>query len=478
MQPNDLHLRWQKPPPDLPIIQRKKEAAEMSAPEQPVSVPLIDFDPGFFKSIANMRDNILLAIPAQALESPIFSGRTVMRWHMIMEPAAIRRVLLDAVDDYPKSNVTKTLLSPAIGDSLFIAEGAHWRWQRRATAPAFAYRSVTALGPVMSRAAEQACARITAAGPRAVDLTEEMVTATFDVIADVTFSGDDMMDRAAVHDAIDGYITQAGRVSMLDLLGAPPCVPRPGRRDAMKQLEVTKTAADAAIERRKARGTCDVPDLLDLLLSAEDPKTGRTMTTSELRDNLLTFIVAGHETTAQTIAWALYLMGHDPDVQDRARTEAQAALQGRAAGADDLPSLPYVRQIIDETLRLYPAGGLLSRTAMADDTLCGTKIKKGDTVMIPVYALGRHRDLWDAPDEFRPERFKDRKAIDRYAYLPFGDGPRVCIGASFALQEAVIILATLLSRFRFSAVKGHTPDPKMLITLRPEGGVWMTAEPV
>ena len=120
----------------------------------------------------------------------------------------------------------------------------------------------------------------------------------------------------------------------------------------------------------------------------------------------------------------------------------------------------------------------MSRTARADDTLCGTKIKKGDTIMIPVYALGRHRDLWEEPDAFRPERFKDRKAIDRYAYLPFGDGPRVCIGASFALQEAVIVLATLLSRFRFSAVKGRTPDPKMLITLRPDGGVWMTAEPV
>ena len=426
--------------------------------------------------MSNLRDNILLAIPAQALEQPIVSGRTLMRWHMIMEPAAIKRVLLDALDDYPKSNVTKALLSPAIGDSLFIAEAAHWRWQRRATAPAFAHRSVTAMGPVMSNAAEQACVRIATAGPKAINLAEEMVTTTFDVIADVTFSGDDMMDRAAVHNAIDGYITQAGRVSMLDLLGAPPWVPRPGRSEAMRQLEATKITADTAIERRQARGASGVPDLLDLLLSAEDPKSGHTMTTSELRDNLLTFIVAGHETTAQTLAWALYLMGHDTEAQERARAEAQAALGGRVAGADDLASLPYIRQIIDETLRLYPAGGLLSRTARADDTLCGTRISKGDTVMIPVYALGRHRDLWEAPDEFRPERFKDRKAIDRYAYLPFGDGPRICIGASFALQEAVIILATLLSRFRFRAVKGRTPDPKMLVTLRPEGGVWMTAE--
>lgn len=451
----------------------------MSAPVLPVRVPLLDTDPGILKTMTNMRDNLLLAIPAQTLEQQIYSGSTMsLGWHMIMEPAAIKRVLLDAVDDYPKSRVTKTLLSPAIGDSLFIAEGAHWRWQRRATAPAFAHRSVAALGPVMSAAAERACTRITSAGSRAIDLAEEMVTATFDVIADVTFSGDDMMDRAAVHDAIDGYITKAGRVSVLDILGAPAWVPRPGRGDAMRKLEATKVIADAAIERRQARGACAVPDLLDLLLGAEDPKSGRTMTTSELRDNLLTFIVAGHETTAQTLAWALYLIGHDTEAQDRARQEAQAALGGRVAGADDLPTLPYIRQIVDETLRLYPAGGLLSRTANADDVLCGTEIKKGDTVMIPVYSLGRHRALWEEPDAFRPERFKDRKAIDRYAYLPFGDGPRVCIGASFALQEAVIILATLVSRFRFTAVKGRTPEPKMLITLRPDGGVWMTAEPV
>jgi cytochrome P450 len=294
----------------------------------------------------------------------------------------------------------------------------------------------------------------------------------------VTFSGDDIMDRAAVHAAIDGYINEAGKVSVLDILGAPAWVPRPGRGPAMRLMTQTKQVADDAIGRRTAKGAKDVPDLLDMLLAAQDHKSGRAMTTAELRDNLLTFIVAGHETTAQTLAWALYLMGFDEGAQTRARHEAQSVLDGRVAGAQDLEQLPFIRSIIDETLRLYPAGGMLSRTAMADDTLAGAAIKRGDTVMIPAYALGRHRDLWEEPDAFRPDRFADRKTIDRYAYLPFGDGPRICIGASFALQEAVIILATLLSRFKFTAVKGRTPDPKMLITLRPSGGVWMTATPV
>jgi cytochrome P450 len=140
--------------------------------------------------------------------------------------------------------------------------------------------------------------------------------------------------------------------------------------------------------------------------------------------------------------------------------------------------LPFIREIIDEALRLYPPAGVVSRTAMRHDRLCGTEVRPGDTVMIPIYALHRNSRLWDTPDAFRPDRFADRKAIDRYAYLPFGDGPRICIGASFALQEAVIILATLLSRFRFTPVPGRDPDPVMILTLRPEGGVRLEDEPM
>ena len=200
------------------------------------------------------------------------------------------------------------------------------------------------------------------------------------------------------------------------------------------------------------------------------------MNTAELRDNLLTFIVAGHETTALTLAWSMYLVSFDQGVQDRAREEARSVLQDRAATGDDVEKLPFIRQIVDEALRLYPPAGIISRTAAKPDTLCDREIRPGDTVMVPIYALGRNALLWDEPDAFRPDRFADRKAIDRYAYLPFGDGPRICIGASFALHEAVIILATLLARFRFTPVPGKEPEPVMIITLRPEGGVWLNAE--
>lgn len=447
-----------------------------AAPDLPVRVPLVTEPMGFFGSLRAARRNILSIIPYIAVTQPMVSGRTGVRWHMVMDPGAIRRMLLERVEDYPKSLVTKNLLKPAIGESLFIAEGAHWRWQRRTAAPAFSHRNIAALGPYMTRAAEAAAERIGAAGPRAVNLFDEMVRATFDVISDVTFSGDEGFDRAAVHNAVDAYVAEAGKVSLFDMLGFPDWVPRPGRMRSGHALRDMKAVADRAIEDRRARGSEGVPDLLDLLLAGEDPETKRRMNTGELRDNLLTFIVAGHETTALTLSWSLYLCAFAPGEQENAAEEARRVLGDRPATAEDVPALPRIRRIVDEALRLYPPAALVSRTARAEDELCGREVRPGDTVMIPIYALHRNRLLWDDPDAFRPARFSDPKAVDRYAYLPFGDGPRICIGASFAIQEAVIILATLLARFRFRRVPGREPKPVMIITLRPEGGVWLEAE--
>ncbi|WP_243611572.1 cytochrome P450 [Shimia aestuarii] len=443
----------------------------------PARAPLATEPLGLLGSLRAARSNLLSILPELAVRQPMVSGHTGLRWHMIMEPGAIRRVLLEAVETYPKSRATKNILRPAIGDSLFIAEDTHWRWQRRAAAPVFSHRNVMNLAPVMSAAATRSAERIAKAEGRAVDMLDEMVRTTFDVIAEVTFSGEGQFDAPAVHRAIDAYIAAAGKISLFDMLGLPDWLPRPSRFTSGPVVNEMKRVADEAIEARRIRGAGDVPDLLDLLLAGEDPETKRRMNTSELRDNLLTFIVAGHETTALTLAWSLYLCAFDTEVQDRARAEAQSVLSGGAATGADLERLPFIRQIVDEALRLYPPAGILSRTAQAPDTLCGREVKRGDTVMIPIYALHRHHMLWDDPDAFRPDRFSDRKGIDRYAYLPFGDGPRICIGASFAIQEAVIILATLLARFRFDLVATRPPEPVMILTLRPNGGVWLTAEP-
>ncbi|MCA0995116.1 cytochrome P450 [Alloyangia pacifica] len=459
------------------MIETSSETQSPAAPAPlPVRAPLVTEPLGILASLRAARRNLLAIIPDLATRTPMVSGRTGARWHMLMEPGAIREVLLERLDDYPKSMVTKNLLRPAIGESMFVAEGAQWRWQRRAAAPAFSARNMSNLGPIMAGAADRAAQRIAAQQGRAVDLYEEMVTTTFDVISEVTFSGGEAFARDAVHRAIDGYIAEAGRISLFDVLGLPDWVPRPGRMRSAGGLTEMKRVADAAIDDRAARGPREVPDLLDLLLAGEDPETTRRMNTAELRDNLLTFIVAGHETTAITLSWALYLLAFDPEAQERARDEVMAGVSGDTASAAEVAELPYLRRVIDETLRLYPPAGIVSRTAQVPDELCGREIKPGDTVMIPIYALHRSHRLWEDPDAFRPDRFLEKPP--RYAYLPFGDGPRICIGAAFALQEALIVLATLLKRFRFSAVEGRAPEPVMILTLRPEGGVWLEAEPL
>ncbi len=441
----------------------------------PARVPLATQPLGIWGSLRAGRRNVLELIPEIATRAPMISGTTGKRWHMVMEPEALKRILRDRVENYPKSVVTKLILEPAIGDSLFVAEGAEWMWQRRTAAPVFTHRNVSALAPVMTSAAERACARLVRG--RAANLFDEMVTATFEVISDVTFSGGAAFDRAAVHRAIEDYIGQTAKVSVLDILGAPAWVPRPGRLMTGAAMRQTKRLADRAIESRRAEGAKLPPDLLDLLMAGADPETGRRMTTDELRDNLLTFIVAGHETTALTLSWALYLCAFDPAVQEAARAEAQGVLGDRAATAADVPALPLIRRIVDEALRLYPPAAFLSRTAQGPDELCGREIRAGDTVILPIYALHRHHALWQAPDSFDPGRFADARAVPRFHYLPFGDGPRICIGANFALQEAVIILATLLVRFRFARVPGREPKPVMILTLRPEGGVWLQVDP-
>ncbi len=444
--------------------------------ETPVRVPLATSPLGVWGSLQAGRRNVLELIPEIATHAPILSGTTGKRWHMVMDPEALRIILRDRVEDYPKSMVTKLILEPAIGNSLFVAEGAEWLWQRRTAAPVFTHRNIAALAPVMTTAAERAVARFDAAAGRGIDAFEEMVATTFEVISDVTFSSGEGFDRSGVHRAIEDYIGQAAKLSLLDILGAPAWVPRPGRMFAGSAMRQMKRMADASIDQRRQRPATGVPDLLDLLLEGEDPKSGRKMNVAELRDNLLTFIVAGHETTALTLAWSLYLCAFSQDIQADARAEAQKVLGDRAATAADLPALPLIRRIVDEALRLYPPAAFLSRTAQKADVLCGREIRPQDTVILPIYALHRHHAHWQNPDAFDPSRFSDPKAIARFTYLPFGDGPRICIGASFALQEAVIILATLLARFKFALIQGKAPKPVMILTLRPEGGVWLGVE--
>ena len=435
----------------------------------PLSIPNI---------VRTARRNLLEIIPELATRQPMVSGRTIKRWHMVMDPVGVKRILRERPDAYPKSEHVKNILRPGIGESLFIAEGPHWLWQRRAAAPVFASRNVRELAPIMSAAAKNTVDRVAAASGRLIDMHAEMVASTFEVISKVTFSGSSMIDGDVVHRAIESYIDQTARVSFLDVIGAPSWIPRFGRLVRTDSIREMREVADNAIALRMAEPDSARIDLLGLLSGGEDPKSGRKMNANELRDNLLTFIVAGHETTALALSWSLYLIAFDPAVQEQARIEAKAVLNGRLAGAADVDALVLTRRVIEESLRLYPPAGLLARVAREPDEIGGRTIKPGDMILLPIYALQRNVCHWDDPDQFNPDRFAEPQTVDKFAYIPFGGGPRICIGASFAMMEATIVLASLISRFRFVPVAGREPEPVMILTLRPQGGVWLRAEPV
>ncbi|MEM9047639.1 MAG: cytochrome P450 [Pseudomonadota bacterium] len=435
----------------------------------PVRLRLHEEPLGLWGTLRAARRNVLEIVPQLALHQPMISAKTATRWHMVMHPRGLRHILRDNVAAYPRSIVSKRILEPGVGNSLFLAEGAEWRWQRRTAAPVFSHRNLVDLAPVMQRAAAATVTRLARHHGGVADLFKEMVAVTFDIISGVTLAGGGEMDSTEVEKAIDAYIHAVARVSIVDLFGAPTWVPRPEtmlRPNAARRLH---RVADRVV-RSRMNNVSGKPDLLDHLKASLDPETGRRMNHLELRDNLLAFIVAGHETTALALSWSLYLLAFDLAAQERAREEVADVLGERdVAGTEDLIKLPFVGAVIDEAMRLYPPVGVIARTAQAEDRICGRVILPGDTIMMPFYALHRHTLYWEEPDAFRPDRFVAQRA-GRFTYLPFSDGPRVCIGAGFALMEAKIVLATILKRFSFTSI-GHVPKPRLVITLRPEGGV-------
>ncbi|MEM8743825.1 MAG: cytochrome P450 [Pseudomonadota bacterium] len=439
----------------------------VEAPTQPL---------GVLASLRAVRNNALEVLPSISFTQPIVSGTTGLgRWHMVQGPEGLRRIFLDNVDNYPKSEVMIRMLRSAVGESLFTSEGVRWRWQRRAIAPVFASRNVRALAPMMTQTAERATARIAAHdGP--VEVVREMLSATFDVICEVALSGREHFDADEYGAAITKYFVTVGRASLMDFLDLPHWIPRPGEIRGRGAVRTMHRMVSQAIEARRDSDPGQLDDLLDYMLKAEDPETGRTMSPTDLLHNMQFFIVAGHETTALALAWSLFLLSHDEDVQARAHGEARSVLEGRAAGADDLPRAPYIEQVLQEAMRLYPPVGLLARNVLAPDELYEREIRTRDTVFLNTFALHRHDLYWNAPDTFDPENFAPDKVAerDRFQYLPFGAGPRICVGANFAMMQAQIILMTLLSRFKFTPA-GPKPMPVMHMTIRPDPGVTLEA---
>jgi cytochrome P450 len=389
-------------------------------------------------------------------------GHTV---HVVLKPEWVQRVLLDNASNYEKPKLVKRILARTIGEGLLTSERELWRTQRKIVAGSFTPPAVDALVPLFAEVGE-ALATSFNAGTR--DMAVEATTATMRVIATALFSGDERLTTPEAMDHITASMESVGEARIQVLLGMPliPLTPK-GRRGRAGQIFLRRTLGAIVNERLGSDAPDDFVTAMVRELIARFP---REQAIELAIDNAATFYLAGHETTANLTSWTLFVLSEQPELQERVAAEADEAL---AVGVDsELPQrLPLLRSVIEETLRLYPPVPRFDREAVADDMLGPHEVKAGDLVSIWPWIIHRHKSLWNEPDAFDPSRFEGPKERHRFQYLPFGAGPRTCVGARFAMAEALTILAIWLRQWRFAPVPGREVRPSGMVTLRQEGGL-------
>ena len=419
--------------------------------------------------------NYIETIPRSAYEQGVTDlGRTRRDIILIAEPDLIGEVLVGKADVFRRDPVTRRAFAPAIGaNSIFLAEDADWRWQRRAVAPIFRHETLLSFVPIFTAMAQRQVDRWRASGRiQQVNAAAAMTRTTFDIIVNVLLGGTADLDAESYSRALTRSFATIPWQIIYVLFALPEWLPYPGRRRAYRARDFLRRDLSRIVAGRRAVPS-EHPDLLDSLIASRDPETGRSMSDEEVVNNLLTFIIAGHETTAVALSWTLWLLAKDQESQQRAFEEIAAVAGDSPISASHVEQLSFCRQAIQEAMRLYPPAPGIGREAKIAFELGGRPIEAGTRIHIPVFALHRNVRLWDRPNAFEPERFTAEavKARSRYAYLPFGGGPRICIGAGFAMLEAAAILATLVRAFRFAPVAGHKPKPVARVTLRPAGGM-------
>jgi len=447
-------------------------AAALAAPPRfRGRMPLLRF-------LRTLRDSSVATYGEEMFEEAVFERRVLWQRYLIVNaPRGIERVLLGNAGNYVKSRVARRLIEPGIGRGLLTSEGDAWRRQRRIMAPAFDHRSLVSYAPVMTEATAALLARWDRLADGApLDIAAEMMRLTLQIIARTMFSTDADGIGPIVEEAVGRYQREV-RPGLLDLLNLPDWWPRPTTRPRSQIFD----RLDAVIDRLVNRGGAaagESKDLLSRLLEARDAETGHGMDARELRDQVVTIFMAGHETTAQALTWTWYLLSQHPAEEDKFHAEIDRVLSGRTPRFEDLAELRYARMVLEESMRLYPPAHTMSREALAEDEIEGHRVTKGSVVSIVPWLIHRHRLLWDRPDVFDPARFAPERtaARPRFAYIPFGGGPRICIGAGFAMTEALVILAMLGQRYRLRLAPGAAVEPVGLITLRPRHGLPMLLE--
>ncbi|MEZ2130057.1 MULTISPECIES: cytochrome P450 [unclassified Sinorhizobium] len=402
---------------------------------------------------------------------------------IVNDPGLIKHVLVDNASNYRMSDIRQLVLRPILRDGLLTAEGNVWKRSRRAVAPVFTPRHARGFAGQMLRQSEEYAQKYekAGAGGDVFNISVDMTELTFAVLSDTLFSGEIVSSTGHFADDVNQLLHRMGRVDPMDLLRAPSWVPRVTRIGGQKVLDtfrgIVRDTMDMRLAKMKADRGSAPDDFLTLLLEQAGPG-GLTM--EEIEDNILTFIGAGHETTARALAWTLYCVANCPHVRNGMEEEIDRVLATGAEPVEWLDLMPHVRAAFEEGMRLYPPAPSINRAAIADDEWVSpqgelVEIPAGITVLMMPWTLHRHELYWENPRAFMPERFlpENRGKINRFQYLPFGAGPRVCIGSTFALQEAVIALAVLMHRYRFDTTAETNPWPVQKLTTQPLNGLPM-----
>ncbi|WP_171237530.1 cytochrome P450 [Ruegeria sp. HKCCA5763] len=422
------------------------------------------------------RKDLLSAQPHRLYRAWMAEFRTpFFRSYMINQPELVDLVLKKRSDDFPKSNRISEGLRPLLGESVFLTNGEAWKRQRRIIDPAFAGGRLKDTFPAM-RDASQACAgRLHSCAGAEIEVEEITSHVAADVIFRTLFSVPIEHETAAkVFQKFRAYQRQQPLLNLAAFVPLPRWVPRLHSRDTRRNAhDIRKLIQKLTADRAAAIADGTAPnDLATKIMTTPDPATGKCFETDEMIDQVAIFFLAGHETSASALAWALYLLALYPDWQEKVAEEAQA-FQNPSFTA--MSRLNVTRDVFREALRLYPPVPMMVRQSQCPERFRDRDVPKGSPIVVSLWHLHRQERLWDNPDEFDPSRWKTEngKTCQRNAYIPFSAGPRVCTGAGFAMVEGPLILSMLLRQFKFETIPGKTPVPVAHLTVRSKDGIWL-----
>jgi enediyne biosynthesis protein E7 len=399
--------------------------------------------------------------------------------YLFAHPDHIQYIFQDNFRNYRRQDFLRKKFQMVVGNGLVTSEGDSWVRQRKLAQTAFQRERLNALAPAMTDTTDEVLARWRELAQRhePIDIQSEMMHLILGILTRTLFGADMSGDAAAVEHSV---ATQAKYLN--DRLNSPFDIPErtpiPSQRRFLEARETLNRVVDSVIADRRRTGE-DAGDLLSILLEARDEETGEPISDEQARDEIKTLLIAGHETTATTLGWTFYLLSKHPEVAEQVRAELAEVLGDRPPTAEDVPNLKYTTMVLHESLRLYPPLWIVSRMPVEDDEVGGYPIKAGASIIICSYVTHRHPEFWDNPEGFEPERHTPERMKERhrYSYIPFGGGPRGCIGFPFAIMEMPLVLARAMQQFRLSLVPGFSVEPESAISLRQRRGALMNIEP-